>query len=305
MSDIQTEEGWHTTADGMKLYIKTWKTAEPPKALLVFIHGFSDHCNAYGILFPTLASKGIQVHSFDQRGWGRSVHKPSQKGLTGPTSTVLGDISSFIEPLLPSKVPLFLMGHSMGGAEVLCYAAQGPLDVRKHIRGYLLEAPFIAFHSSTKPSPITVALGRLAGKLLPHKQMVNVIDAKLLSRDPEVQKEFVEDKLCHDTGTLEGLSHMLDRASGLDSGKIKVPKDAGEGGKTRIWLSHGTDDGVCEYKATVRLHDALDTVDDKELKLYEGWYHKLHAEPTPDRETYANDVAEWIFKRCESVDGNM
>jgi hypothetical protein len=24
----------------------------------------------------------------------------------------------------------------------------------------------------------------------------------------------------------------------------------------------------------------------------------VHAEPSPDKETYANDVAEWIFARC-------
>src|SRR5436190_14502002 len=59
-----------------------------PKARLVFIHGFSDHINAYGILFPTLATLGISTYGFDQRGWGRSVHSPSEKGLTGPTSLV-------------------------------------------------------------------------------------------------------------------------------------------------------------------------------------------------------------------------
>jgi acylglycerol lipase len=65
MADIQTEEGWHTLEDGHKLYTKTWKvnirvlpnkaqktnthfaqTADTPKARLVFIHGFSDHCTS-------------------------------------------------------------------------------------------------------------------------------------------------------------------------------------------------------------------------------------------------------------------
>ncbi|KAF2427352.1 alpha/beta-hydrolase [Tothia fuscella] len=300
MEDIKTEDGWHKTADGMKLYTRTWKTPSPPKALLVFIHGFSDHCNAYGPLFPTLASRGIQVHAFDQRGWGLSVHTPREQGLTGPTAQVLDDITSFIKTLLPTSIPLFLMGHSMGGAEVLCYTAQGPKEVRECIRGYLLEAPFIALHPSSRPYGITVALGRLAGKLMPKHQLLNVIDAKLLSRDPAVQQEFIEDKLCHDTGTLEGLAGMLDRAAALESGKVKVPIDAGEGGKTRIWLSHGTEDGVCEYKATAELFKRLERVEDKELKLYNGWFHKLHAEPGTDREMYANDVAEWILARSAS-----
>lgn len=179
---------------------------------------------------------------------------------------------------------------------MLCYAAQGPASTRQHIRGYLLESPFIDFNPASKPSGFTVFAGRLAGKLFPHKQMVNVIDAKLLSRDPAVQKEFIEDKLCHDTGTLEGLSGMLDRAAGLAGGKIKVGDQAGEGSVTKIWISHGTADGVCSFDASKKLVEQL-VAEDKEFKAYDGWYHKLHAEPKPDNETYANDVANWILAR--------
>jgi len=164
----------------------------------------------------------------------------------------------------------------------------------------LFEAPFIAFHPATKPSPFTVTAGRLVGKILPKRQMVFKLDEKLLSRDPAVQKAFVEDELCHDTGTLEGLAGNLDRAFGLDTGKILVPKGAGKGGVTRVWLSHGTGDGVCDYKGTERLYGTLDASDDKELKLYDGWYHKLHAEPSPDKETYVEDVSQWIFKRLDA-----
>jgi hypothetical protein len=104
--------------------------------------------------------------------------------------------------------------------------------------------------------------------------MVFKLDEKILSRDPAVQRAFVEDELCHDTGTLEGLAGNLDRAAGLDSGSVRVPADAGEGAKTRIWLSHGTDDGVCDYRGTQKVYDRLDGVDDKALKLYDEWYHK-------------------------------
>ena len=93
------------------------------------------------------------------------------------------------------------MGHSMGGAEILTYIAEGPADVRCHFRGYLAESPFVVIDPKTKPSGVTVFFGRLGGKLLPHFQMKQPIDAKLLSRDPQVQKDYVEDKLCHDTGT--------------------------------------------------------------------------------------------------------
>jgi acylglycerol lipase len=196
-------------------------------------------------------------------------------------------MTSFIKSVLASSspdddsknTPLFLMGHSMGGAEVLCYIAQGPSDVVNKIRGFLCEAPFLAFHKDTKPSIITMLIGRFAEKLLPRRQMLFPLDAKLLSRDPQVQKDFVEDTLCHDTFTLEGMAGNLDRATGLDSGKILITEGKGEGGKTRIWLSHGTKDGICDYKACEKLYERMNDVKDKELKLYDGWYHKCKCLP--------------------------
>ncbi|KAF3040361.1 hypothetical protein E8E12_009446 [Didymella heteroderae] len=289
-------EGWHTSDDGRKLYTKTWTTEGPAKARLVFIHGFSDHINTYGNFFPYLASKGIEVYSFDQRGWGKSVTKKAERGHTGPTARVLNDITSFLKSVIPSPVPLFLMGHSMGGGEVLCYAAQGPREIRKHIRGYLLESPFVDFDPKSKPSPLTVFFGRLAGRLMPHRQLVNKLDVKLISRDPEACKRFEEDDLCHDTGTLEGLAAMLDRTAELAAGKVIIPDDAGEGGVTRIWIGHGDQDGITAFSASQRLADALQ-VKDKEFKAYQGYYHRLHDEPSPDKEVFMDDVANWILAR--------
>jgi acylglycerol lipase len=70
------------------------------------------------------------------------------------------------------------------------------------------------------------------------------------------------------------LAGNLDRAFGLNDGKIMPPKDAGEDGKARIWLSHGTGDGVCDYQGTKRFYERLGGLDDKELKLYDGWFHR-------------------------------
>ncbi|KAH7065333.1 Alpha/Beta hydrolase protein [Macrophomina phaseolina] len=300
MASFTTEEGWHTTEDAAKLYTKTWKPTGEVKARLVFVHGFSDHCNTYGVLFPTLASQGIVVYTFDQRGWGRSVKNTSQRGLTGPTSVVLGDIASFITALPKHSAPLFLMGHSMGGAEVLHFAATGPPSVLRTIRGFLAESPFIALAPASRPYKITVLLGQLAAKVAPHKQMVNKLDEKLISRDPEIQKEYVEDELCHDTGTLEGLAGMLDRAGTLERGEVRLLEGAGEGGKTRVWVGHGTDDQVTEFGPVKKIFEDW-KVQDKEFKAYDGWYHKLHAEPGDDKYTFANDVAAWILARSGDV----
>ena len=128
-----------------------------------------------------------RVHAFDQRGWGRSVQTRSQRGLTGPTVMVISDISSVVESLLATaalmSVPLFLMGHSMGGAEVIQWAARGPSDIRSQIRGYVVESPYLALHPSAQPSRMTVRVGRLAAKLLPKRQLYVSFNSILLLLD--------------------------------------------------------------------------------------------------------------------------
>ncbi|KAF2751782.1 alpha/beta-hydrolase [Sporormia fimetaria CBS 119925] len=253
--------------------------------------------NTYIKFFDALSTHGIEVYAFDQRGWGRSVTKTAERGLTGKTDRVLDDMTSFIKSVLPSPIPLFLIGHSMGGGQVLYYAARGPSEIRKHIRGYLLISPFVDFSPASKPWKATVIGGRLLGKLFPRRQMMSGLNVDFVSRDPEVQKAIKEDELCHDTGTLEGLAAMLDRTLELSTGRIKIPADAGEGGVTRIWIAHGSEDGLTNFAASKRFAETCVAGSDKEFKAYDGHYHRLHDEPEPYRNQFLTDVVDWILAR--------
>ena len=200
---------------------------------------------------------------------------PASRGSTGPTALVLDDITSILRAQLPSDVPLFLMGHSMGGAEVLYYAVHGPPDVKRHIVGFLAESPWIVLDQATQPSKALVMAGRLAARIIPKRQMVQRIDAKLVSRDKDVCQAFKMDELCHDMGTFEGFSGMLTRAAELDHGMAAPADGKGEeeGYQYRIWVGHGSGDRVTSYEASERFMNRL-AVTDKEFKTYDGWFHK-------------------------------
>jgi acylglycerol lipase len=212
----------------------------------------------------------------------------------------------------------------MGGGQVLHYilnpaspyhkqssspsSANGDQD-QVTLAGVLTFSPFIALHPSSRPLAITVVLGRIAGKLLPRFQLRNPLDPNLLCRDEQVSADYVADPLCHDTGTLEGLAGLLDRAAWLErlpssssssssasSSSYTASKDA----IPSIWIGHGTDDKVTSFDATRRFVDVL-SVKDKSFEVYEGAYHKLHAEPDNVKERLVGDIADWILERSGSA----
>jgi hypothetical protein len=68
MASYTTFEGTHKTDDGVELYTKTWKVSgDAAKARMLFVHGFSDHCNNYPVFFDHLANHGVDIYAFDQR----------------------------------------------------------------------------------------------------------------------------------------------------------------------------------------------------------------------------------------------
>ncbi len=276
----------------------------PVRAKLAVLHGFSDHINRYYEFFPSLAERGIAVYGFDQRGWGRSVKTSSDKGRTGPTATVLADIAAFVKPLLGKEgdadaPPVFVLGHSMGGNEVatlMAAPAGSELEttVVRRVRGWLFESPFFGWPAGEEPSALKISTGRLAGRFLPHFQLKHHIPLEYMSRDAAVVADLRQDKLLHDTGTLEGLAALLDRVNDLAQGRCRPGA-----GVQSVWLGHGDADRCTSFDASKAWFDtAAADVPDKTFRNYVGHLHQLHAEPKADRDVFFRECADWILARA-------
>jgi acylglycerol lipase len=190
-------------------------------------------------------------------------------------------------------VPLFVMGHSMGGGEALTLASDPQYtDLMNDIRGWVLESPFIDFPKGLAPNSFVVFFGRLFSKIAPHAQRLSGLPPENLTRDPEVVKSIKADKLMHDLGTYEGLAGMLDRTIALNEGKAKLNK-----GVKSLWLGHGTDDKGTSYPGSKKWFERQTKLEDKEFKTYEGWSHMLHCDLPDNRPILAKDVGDWILAR--------
>ncbi|RKP37567.1 Alpha/Beta hydrolase protein, partial [Dimargaris cristalligena] len=96
----------------------------PPRATLVLVHGFGEHCSRYLHVCRAFAAHGIEVLTYDQRGFGRTGRKTGPLGHTYGIKELHRDVAHFSRQVYQPGVPHFLFGHSMGGLVVLSYLVQ-------------------------------------------------------------------------------------------------------------------------------------------------------------------------------------
>ncbi|KAI1172315.1 alpha/beta hydrolase [Nemania sp. FL0916] len=293
---VQVTEGTFTV-DGASLFTKTWLPEGAMKAKMIMFHGYSDHVDRYYGFFPHLAERGIAVYGLDQRGWGRSATKHADRGKTGPTARVLADMAAFIRAQLPSDVPVFVLGHSMGGAQVLTLASTPAYeaDLITQVRGWILESPFVGFAPELRPSWLVVSSGRLAARVVPHAKLHRPVPPEDVTRDESVRESIRKDPLVHNYGTLEGLAGMLDRSIGLETGALRLSPRV-----TSLFMVHGDADRATSFAASKAWFDRNEkAIPDATFKNFEGFAHQLHADP--GKEEFYEDVAAWILARVDDT----
>lgn len=175
-------------ADGARLPLRRWlPPAEPPKAVLLALHGFNDYSNFFAGAGAWLAERGIASYAYDQRGFGGAPNRGRWPG----TAALLDDLRLGARALRRRHpgVPLYLLGESMGGAVIMTAMASGeapPAD------GIILAAPAV-WGRASMPWYQTVALwvarqaipgSRVSGRGLGIQASDNIDMLRALGRDP-------------------------------------------------------------------------------------------------------------------------
>lgn len=242
------------------------------KAIVLFVHGLCGHHARYDHLAAACCAQGIGCYRFDHRGHGlsegeRTFYKDWNE-LTADTNTVI-DLAAREHP----EIPLFLVGHGMGGLAVLLCGCKYPGKAA----GVIL--------SSALSCDSKHLLGAIAPSLNPHIRLPNDLTASLFSLE-SMAESFENDP--HNTKTFTaGLCHALN--AGMTWLGSHLPLFA-----EPVLLLHGDKDTV------VLPQDTLDTFrtiasEDKQMKFYGGMYHQIFDEVR--REEVIHDILQWITLR--------
>ncbi|KAF8421550.1 Alpha/Beta hydrolase protein [Boletus edulis BED1] len=303
MSESPFTESWLTGPQATQFFTRAYSPSSPAKAAVVFVHGFAEHIARYEHVFPTWSSRGIAVFAYDQRGFGRTAqdeqHK-SKNSAYGKTSWTaqLEDLEWAVQHTKQQfpDVPVFLYGHSMGGALVLAFPTrtQGPPSKEglASISGIVSTSPLIL---QTKPASKTTRwIGGKASSLAPSLLIPAPLDPKELCHDDAVGEAYLKDPLIKLCGSLRGLRDML------DGGEKLLAKDYAQWPRQLpVLLVHGTEDKMTSSKATEKFYGLL-SADDKTFSPYVGGFHELHNEPDGVKEKLTEECIAWVVAHLSS-----
>lgn len=266
------------THDGLSLVARHWLPKTPPRASLLLIHGYAEHCGRYDHVAETFVDEGVAVHAYDQRGHGRSE---GRQAYVDQFEHYLTDLDAFrLHVAPPSEVPLFIFGHSMGGLVALLYT----LNRRPDLRGLILSAPAIEINSDL--APFLRRGAQVLGRLLPTLPTVRSPEGAI-SRDPAVVEAAQNDPLNYHGRTLARTGAELLRAG--NEAQQCLHELA-----TPFLVLHGTADPLASPSWSRQLYQRA-AATDKTLKLYDGLYHETFNEP--ERAEVLGDIRTWLAER--------
>ena len=264
------------TRDGLSLFCRRWPAAGRPRAQLALLHGLADHGGRYDAFARRLNAARIGVHAVDLRGHGRS---PGARAFVERFDDLLLDADALVDAAVRDAphVPLFLMGHSMGGTLAALWALERDA-ARGRLAGLILSSPALA----ALPR-LLLAFAQLAGRWAPQLG-VRRVDLNWLSRDAERVEATRADRLCY-----HGRIRVRSGAELLGA-MARVQARAAELHQPTLVI-HGGADRLAAPRGSEAFVAALGSADKVLMRYADSRHETLN---DLDRERVTDDLIGWI-----------
>lgn len=246
------------------------------RAKVLIVHGLGEHIARYDAISKEFNEASLEMVGFDQRGHGEN---PERKGHVNSFNEFLKDLELFIEKE-KCEVPLFMLGHSLGGLIAARYVEEHPDE----LRGVVLSSG--AF-SSDNVSEFLKFLANLLSIFFPTMALSNGIEAEYLSRNPQIVEDYQKDPLVHNKITARLASEIF---KNIDI----VFKDA-RNFTTPVLFVAGSEDRIVSPEGTKKLFSSV-LSKDKKLIIFDGGYHEIFCDPELS-DKFRKAIVSWINER--------
>jgi acylglycerol lipase len=267
----EAEESTLNAGAGVELMVSRNQVANP-RAILVVVHGMCEHSGRYGHVTERFNDFGYSVYRFDNRGHGRSG---GDRGFIQDYNIFIDDADKVVSKAGRENggVPMFMLGHSMGGFITAAYGVKYP----DRLAGQVLSG------ASVIVLPAIKGLESFDYNADARTPIPNTL-ANSISRDPKVIEAYLQDPLVLKEFTTKLMGEFLIRGAKLlmeNMAEYRYP----------CLILHGGSDQIVTPEASKYLYDHIASKD-KQIKIYEGLFHEILNEP--EKETVIEDIHAWI-----------
>jgi alpha-beta hydrolase superfamily lysophospholipase len=251
------------------------------RAVLLLQTGWGDYVQRYveqgSQLIPHLLAHDITVYGFDMWGSGRS---PGKRGVTH-LGQAAADHRAARRALRAQQVPVFVLGHSVGGLVTVTSALGDPA----HIRGIILLAPAIRWELS----PLLKVVARVMGFVAPTVSVPGPGVGSPPTGDPDAHRVMSNDTLMFHGGlswSTAGSGVEISDRNWSRYQDLRVP----------ILAVHGSADRTPGPDATRGFIDVVSSAD-KTMRIISGGAHALLDDSTSIQ--VRQMILDWIARRIE------
>jgi alpha-beta hydrolase superfamily lysophospholipase len=288
MSKYKRSETFFKGYDHSKLFLQTW---EHPDAVgtIFFTHGQAEHSDCYLRLIAGL-DKIKDAAKWNFIGWDLRGHGKSDglRGYAKDFNEYVLDYDFFYNKCLDidfvKNKRIVLLGHSLGALIQTCALSEKKYsETNPFIAGQILSSPLFGL---TVAVPQWKDVGaHFMNQILPKLTLGNELNNEMLTRDPEVIREYEKDTYRHNkisSGVFLGFKEQFLKLTETVQ-SIIIP--------TQLIMSDT--DPVNSSPEALRIFDALASPQ-KSLKLFENAKHELLNDTC--REEAYKSVSEFLQK---------
>ncbi|WP_352419749.1 lysophospholipase [Proteiniborus sp.] len=261
--------------DGTELYFVK-NIPEDIKGIVIVVHGFAEHLGRYEYVTKRLNNRGYGVYRFDNRGHGKTK---GEKGHIEKFEYFLLDTDTIVKIAKEENpsIPIYMLGHSMGGLIAATYGT----EYRDKLNGQILSGAAIA--KSHQVKGIKGCIFEALNKISPRTRIKNPI-ADTLCKNQDVVENYLSDPLNLKDATLNFYVEFLIKGVKLLDKNIDLYRYP-------CLILHGSDDKIVPKKSSESFFRRIRSID-KRIIIYEGLYHEILNEKTKDN--IIDDICNWL-----------
>jgi acylglycerol lipase len=263
--------------NGLRIFYRNWIPQAKPKGIVMIIHGLNSHSGYYQDFAAQLTKNGFQVYAMDLAGRGQSQ---GERYYIADYHDVFSDIDALMD-IAGAAVPLtpvFLFGHSAGGVFAAAYAVQKQYKLKGLIsESFAFKIPAPAF---------ALASIKFLAHIIPHIRLVKLNNQDFSRDKSHVFKMNNDPLLENEKQPAKTMQQLLLAAQYL---KRQMPAI-----QLPVLMLHGTADRATDPAGSKYFMKHASS-SDKELKLYEGYYHDLLNDK--HQGIIIGDILMWLNQR--------